>query len=282
MIDPAAEEETPELAAIWPVFGDLMACLFGLFVLFFVWAVAFQVDLAGDLEAERAARAEERARLETLEQALAGPLAEGRITLSGGRIGLRGSILFGVGSADLLPEGKALLGSIAPALQAYLANHDELIMVSGFTDDQAVAASARSFQDNWELSVQRALTVTRTLAAAGVPADGLFAAGFGETHPVAPNDTAENRAKNRRVEITPIPRRQAAGDGTETLPSLGAETLGGADGTLSGAGGTPRQGATEGVVETNGAPGKTNDTQRGSGGASKKTPAGGVGEGDAR
>ncbi|EYF02357.1 OmpA family protein [Chondromyces apiculatus] len=213
MLDPAAtpEEESSELSAIWPVFGDLMACLFGLFVLFFVWAVAFQVDLAGDLEAERAARAEERARLETLERALAGPLAAGRITLTDGRIGIRGSILFGLGSAELQPEGTEVLEDIAPALQAYLAEHDELIMVSGFTDDQAVAVSARSFQDNWELSVQRALKVTRALAAAGVPSGELFAAGFGEAHPVAPNDTPENRARNRRVEISPIPRHHAAG-----------------------------------------------------------------------
>lgn len=209
MFEPAAEDDAPEASAVWPVFGDLMACLFGLFVLFFVWAIAFQVDLTGDLEAERAARAEERARLEALERALAGPLADGRITLTDGRIGIRGSILFGLGSADLQAGGGPLLGAIAPALQEYLAQHDELIMVSGFTDDLALTASVRGYADNWELSAQRALTVTRALAAAGVPADRLFAAGFGEAHPVAPNDTDENRARNRRVEISPIPRQRA-------------------------------------------------------------------------
>lgn len=209
MFEPAAEDDAPEASAVWPVFGDLMACLFGLFVLFFVWGIAFQVDLTGDLEAERAARAEERSRLEALERALAGPLAEGRITLTDGRIGIRGSILFGLGSAGLQPDGGPLLGAIAPALQEYLEQHDELIMVSGFTDDLALTASARGYADNWELSAQRALTVTRALAAAGVPADRLFAAGFGEAHPVAPNDTDENRARNRRVEISPIPRQRA-------------------------------------------------------------------------
>ena len=209
MFEPSAEDDAPEQDTIWPVFGDLMACLFGLFVLFFVWAIAFQVDLAGDLEAERAARAEERARLDALERALAGPLAEGRITLTDGRIGIRGSILFGLGSADLQPEGDGLLETIAPALQTYLDEHDELIMVSGFTDDLALTASSRGYADNWELSAQRALTVTRALAAAGVPEERLFAAGFGQAHPVAPNDTPDNRARNRRVEISPIPRRHA-------------------------------------------------------------------------
>jgi flagellar motor protein MotB len=204
-----AEDEAPEQAAVWPVFGDLMACLFGLFVLFFVWAISFQVDLTRDLQAERATRAAERTRLDALERALAGPLAEGRITLTEGRIGIRGNILFELSSADLQPEGVALLGALAEPLKAYLEHHDELIMVSGFTDDRRLTSSSRGYADNWELSVQRALTVTRALAAAGVPEAALFAAGFGERHPVAPNDTSENRAKNRRVEISPIPRQGA-------------------------------------------------------------------------
>jgi len=208
---PAAEDEVTDQGSIWPVFGDLMACLFGLFVLFFVWAIAFQVDLAGDLQAERAARAEERTRLEALERALAGPLAEGRITLTDGRIGIRGNILFGVNSADLQPEGAALLEALAPPLREYLEHHDELIMVSGFTDDRPITVASRGYADNWELSAQRALTVTRALSEAGVPAERLFAAGFGEAHPVAPNDTTENRAKNRRVEISPTPRQRGFG-----------------------------------------------------------------------
>lgn len=200
------EELSAPFAPIWPVFGDLMACLFGIFVLFFVWAVAFQVDLTRDLEAERARRAAESARLTALERALAGPLADGRITFTDGRIGIRGSVLFGLNSAELAPDGAALLRGLAAPLQTYLASHDELIMVSGFTDDRPITASPQGYKDNWELSTQRALTVTRTLVGAGVPEGSVFSAGFGATHPVAPNDTVENRAKNRRVEIAPIPR----------------------------------------------------------------------------
>lgn len=206
-----ADDETSLTAPVWPVFGDLMACLFGVFVLFFVWAVAFQVDLTHDLEVERARRAAEAARLSALEQALAGPLADGRITLEGGRIGIRGSVLFALNSADLAPEGNALLTGLAPPLRAYLSTHDELIMVSGFTDARPITTSPQGYKDNWELSAQRALTVTRALVAAGVPEASVFAAGFGANNPVAPNDTPEERARNRRVEISPIPRNPHKG-----------------------------------------------------------------------
>jgi flagellar motor protein MotB len=205
-----AEDDAATHAPIWPVFGDLMACLFGLFVLFFVWAIAFQVDLTRSLERERATRAAESARLQALERALAGPLADGRITLVDGKIGIRGSVLFGLNSAELEPEGASLLRGLAEPLRAYLTHHDELIMVSGFTDARPITASPQGYKDNWELSAQRALTVTRALIAAGVPEGSVFAAGFGATSPVAPNDTAENRARNRRVEISPIPRRGGA------------------------------------------------------------------------
>jgi flagellar motor protein MotB len=206
MVSFEVEEETSMGAPVWPAFGDLMACLFGLFVLFFVWMIAFQVDLTRDLDLERAQHAAEAARREALERALAGPLADGRITLVDGRIGIRGSVLFGLNSAELAPEGRSLLTGLALPLRAYLTNHDELIMVSGFTDDRTISVSPQGYKDNWELSAQRALTVTRALVAAGVSEETIFAAGFGASHPVAGNDTAEDRARNRRVEISPIPR----------------------------------------------------------------------------
>jgi len=205
-----AEDETSLTSPVWPAFGDLMACLFGLFVLFLVWMIAFQVDLTHDLDLERAQHAAEAARRQALERALAGPLADGRITLVDGRIGIRGSVLFGLNSADLAPEGGSLLTALARPLRVYLASHDELIMVSGFTDDRAITSSPQGYKDNWELSVQRALTVTRALVGAGVSEETIFAAGFGASQPVAANDTPDDRAKNRRVEISPIPRNRRA------------------------------------------------------------------------
>ncbi len=209
-------EDEPLETPFWPAFGDLMACVFGLFVMFFVWSVAFQVDLTKDLEEERTKREQESSRLAALEKAMAGPLALGRVTLVDGKIGIRGSVLFDLSSAELRPEGMDLIKSLAEPLRVYLDAHDEAIMVSGFTDSSPLVPKPNGIKDNWELSSQRALTVTRALMAAGLPAEAIFAAGFGDTHPVAPNDTAENRAKNRRVEISPIPRERPATEGQAT------------------------------------------------------------------
>ncbi|KAG1255709.1 hypothetical protein G6F68_010139 [Rhizopus microsporus] len=71
-------------------------------------------------------------------------------------------------------------------------------MVSGFTDDAPVREGNRRFADNWELSAQRSLTVTRTLIADGVPADAVFAAAFGSEQPVSSNASEDGRARNRR------------------------------------------------------------------------------------
>lgn len=200
------EEDSSATLPVWAAFGDLMACLLGVFVLFFVWIVSFEVSMAHDLAAERAQRELATSRLETLQSALAGPLRAGLITLVDGRIGIRGSVLFDLNSAELRPAGRELLMEMAPPLRTYLASRDESLMVSGFTDDLPMRGALRTYRDNWELSAQRALTVVRALGEAGIPMEDLFAAGFGENHPVAPNDNAENRARNRRVEMAPVPR----------------------------------------------------------------------------
>lgn len=198
----AGDAHTP----VWAVFGDLMAGLLGAFVLILVVALGMQLELASQLEDEVRRRQAEQQRREALEQALAIPLAEGRVTLSGGRIGISSSVLFPFNSDQLQPEGRKLLRSLALPLKAYLASRDEILMVSGFTDDRQVREGSGRFDDNWELSAQRALTVTRALIEDGVPTSALFAAAFGAEQPVASNADAAGRALNRRVEITPMPR----------------------------------------------------------------------------
>lgn len=198
---------------VWAVFGDLMAGLVGAFVLILVGALGMQLDLAARLEAEVQQRQAETQRREALEQALAGPLAAGRVTLSNGRIGISGSVLFAFNSADLQPEGRQLLKSLAAPVAAYLRARDEVLMVSGFTDDRQMRPSKdgnRPFADNWELSAQRALTVTRALIEEGIPSSSVFAAAFGSEQAVASNADAEGRSKNRRVEMAPTPRQSNA------------------------------------------------------------------------
>jgi flagellar motor protein MotB len=202
-------------APIWAAFGDLMSVLLGAFVLILVGVVALQLELSHRLDQEVAQRQAEAKRRQTLEQALAGPLAAGRVTLVDGRIGIRGSVLFALNSDQLQPEGRELLKSLAAPLAGYLSSREEILMVSGFTDDRQVSDRNRQFADNWELSAERALTVTRTLIAEGVPSGSVFAAAFGAEQPVGSNADEEGRARNRRVEMAPIPRPKptVAGDG---------------------------------------------------------------------
>ncbi|MFM9915020.1 MAG: OmpA family protein [Rhizobacter sp.] len=199
----SVESSTP----VWAVFGDLMAGLLGAFVLILVCALAMQFDLSERLKSEVQQRQAESQRRAELERALAIPLAAGRVTLANGRIGISGSVLFAFNSADLQPDGRQLLKSLAAPLATYLAARDEMLMVSGFTDDRQVRDGGRAkFADNWELSAQRALTVTRALIEDGVPPSTVFAAAFGAEQPVASNTEFAGRALNRRVEMAPTPR----------------------------------------------------------------------------
>lgn len=193
-------------ASVWAAFGDLMSVLLGVFVLILVGVLGVQMQLSNRLDEEVKQRRLEAQRRSSLEQALAVPLAAGRVTLVDGRIGIRGSVLFAFNSEHLQPEGRELLKSLAGPLSGYLKTRNEILMISGFTDDRQVREGNGQFADNWELSARRALTVTRTLIAEGVPASSVFAAAFGAEQPVSSNADEAGRAKNRRVEIAPIPK----------------------------------------------------------------------------
>ena len=201
-IDAGVESTAP----VWAVFGDLMSGLLGAFVLLLVGVLGVQMEMATHLEAEVKKRQIEEQRRISLEKALAIPLASGRITLNNGRIGISGRVLFSLNSDQLQPDGRQLLNSLVPPLRAYLGARDELLMVSGFTDDKSIREGNSRFADNWELSAQRALTVTRTLIDEGMPASMVFAAAFGAEQPVTPNTDDAARSQNRRVEMAPVPK----------------------------------------------------------------------------
>ena len=205
------DDGVEQTAPVWAAFGDLMSGLLGAFVLVLVGVLIVQMDLAASLEAEVAKRRVEEQRRIALERALAVPIAAGRVTLDGGRIGISGSVLFPHNSDELRPDGRRLLRSLVPPLRAYLGERGEMLMVSGFTDDSPIQAGNRRFDDNLELSAQRALTVTRALIDEGLPASRVFAAAFGPEQPVASNANDAGRALNRRVEIAPVPRSPEAG-----------------------------------------------------------------------
>ncbi|CAA0115797.1 OmpA family protein [Zhongshania aliphaticivorans] len=203
-IDNGLDQEPP----IWAIFGDLMTGLVGVFVLLLVWALGFQLELSQSLEKEIQKREVAEQRRQALEEALADPLAAGRVTLRDGKIGISGSVLFSLNSAELQDEGRELLHTLRAPLQVYLGDNEQLLMVSGFTDDLPIQKGNLHFRDNWELSAQRALTVTRALIDEGMPADMVFAAAFGAQQPVIENSDSDSRSQNRRVEMAPVPRVQ--------------------------------------------------------------------------
>lgn len=201
------DDGVEQTAPVWAVFGDLMAGLLGAFVLILVGVLVVQMDLMASLESEVKKRQVEEQRRMALEQALAIPLQTGRVTLNNGRIGISGSVLFPVNSDQLRPDGRLLLKSLVHPLRVYLGERNEMLMVSGFTDDKRIRdGKDQRFADNLELSAQRALTVTRALIEEGMPSAQVFAAAFGSEQPVASNADEQGRALNRRVEMAPVPR----------------------------------------------------------------------------
>jgi flagellar motor protein MotB len=200
------EDSFSQEPPIWAIFGDLMSALVGVFVLLLVWALGFQLELAQNLEQEVEKRQAEQQRRMALEEALADPLSTGRVTLRDGRIGISGSVLFSLNSSELQAEGRELLRTLVEPLKIYLGQRDQLLMVSGFTDDLAIQQGNNRYEDNWQLSSERALTVTRALIDDGMPPSLVFAAAFGAEQPVVSNGDAQGRAQNRRVEMAPVPR----------------------------------------------------------------------------
>ena len=201
-----SDDGLEQTAPVWAVFGDLMSGLLGAFVLVLVGVLVVQMDLVANLQNEVQKRQVEEQRRIALEKALAIPLATGRVTLNNGRIGISGNVLFPVNSDQLRPDGRQLLKSLVPPLQVYLGERDDMLMVSGFTDDRAMSGNNKLFVDNLELSAQRALTVTRALIDEGMASSRVFAAAFGAEQPVAANSSEKGRALNRRVEMAPVPR----------------------------------------------------------------------------
>ena len=117
-------------------------------------------------------------------------------TEQGVAIQVRESILFETSKSTLREDSKEVLASIAELLSSI----DNTIVVEGHTDNRPI--STAEFPSNWELSVDRAVNVVKYFVEnTGIDPKRLSATGYGEHHPVVPNDTEENMAKNRRVNI---------------------------------------------------------------------------------
>ncbi len=122
-----------------------------------------------------------------------------KVALRNGRMVLElpNDVLFDTGQTAIKPAGKQALTKIAAVLRTISDRH---FQVAGDTDN--VPIDTPQFPSNWELSTGRAVQVVHFLLGQGMRPDLLSAAGYGEFDPVASNEAAEGRARNRRIEIT--------------------------------------------------------------------------------
>lgn len=118
-------------------------------------------------------------------------------------VSLAEQLLFQSGSTDVDPKGITALQELANALKGQT---DIQVTVEGHTDSDAFLKPLEHMTDNWDLSVLRATSITRTLIKAGVSTNQITAAGKGEFSPLVPNNSRENKKKNRRTEIIITPK----------------------------------------------------------------------------
>lgn len=164
---------------------------------------ATKADL-DELKKQRAAAEARLRRYRELASRLASMVESGKLKVKvrNGKmvIELANNILFESGKTALKAEGQSALTELAAVLQTI---KDRAFLVTGHTDNVPIAAS--SFKSNWELSTARAVNVVQYLQDGGVDPTKLAAAGYGEYDPVAPNETDEGKALNRRIEIVLMP-----------------------------------------------------------------------------
>jgi chemotaxis protein MotB len=121
-------------------------------------------------------------------------------------VSLREIGFFSSGSTVFEPDAKNTLGSFIKVIAPYQLR----IRIEGHTDD--VPIHTKKFDSNWELSTARATEIIKLfIAQYGVSPDRLSASGYGEYYPVAPNDTLEGRAKNRRVDLVVLSPSSTSG-----------------------------------------------------------------------
>jgi chemotaxis protein MotB len=133
-------------------------------------------------------------------------------------------ILFDSGEAVLKPDGQAVLNQIAKVLSNY---PNRQIQVVGHTDNVPIRwRPGGLYATNWELSAARAIAAVRYLSeTAGVDPRRLGAVGFGEYHPIADNNTAEGRAKNRRIALVVAPEELLAADLMSATNGISSATI---------------------------------------------------------
>ena len=167
-------------------YGDLMTLLLVFFVFFFI---LFDIDKSQRIIEQNAKLSEEHAKIDSL------------LDLNETVITIPGEILFSSGQAELRWQSLRALAQVAENIKREIGDEEGWqIRIEGHTDN--VPISTVKYESNWDLSMARALSIVKFFVENDFfPPDQLQAMGYGEFKPIAPNDTDENKRKNRRVEI---------------------------------------------------------------------------------
>lgn len=164
---------------------------------------ASQDELA-ELRKQRAAAEKRLAAFRELNAKLKQLVDTGKLSVNfrGGQmvVELPSGVLFSSGKSKLSRDGKGALEEVTDILIQF---RDRRFLIAGHTDDQRIRT--KRFPNNWHLSTARAVSVLEFFVDQGFTPNNLAAAGYGEFSPVAPNDSKENRALNRRIEIILVP-----------------------------------------------------------------------------
>ncbi|WP_153731742.1 flagellar motor protein MotB [Sporosarcina obsidiansis] len=135
-----------------------------------------------------------------------------QLTSEGLLLTIRDSVLFKSGEATISPEYIGLAHDISQLLTL---DRPRQVVITGHTDDIPISNS--QYSSNWELSVMRAVKFLKIIVESNEVDPNLFSAkGYGEYKPIVPNDSPENRSKNRRVEVLIQPL--VLKDGTSVVP----------------------------------------------------------------
>lgn len=201
-----------DMTQLWMIpYADLMSTMVLLFMSLFAYSYSThppEMDQAlAQMQKELSSGAQADTRFE--ETALAVKIKDemGRLRLSDFgvrvtakqvRLTLPNPVLFAEGSASLSPEA----GKVLTPLARLFAESPNPILIEGHTDDVRIVGGR--FKSNWELSAARSFAVIEFLMGQGLKPERFNARGYGQYRPVATNTNAENRAQNRRIEISLI------------------------------------------------------------------------------
>ena len=200
-------EENEDDSSAWLItYSDMITLLLAFFLLMYSFSVMSQdrkEDLVEELRGvvdQKVADTQTRAQLEETARKVAQQLEKAAAFVESTEtevtVGLSSAVTFGSGDDVLSPAGDLALAKAARILTGL----PNVVRIEGHTDDVPVHGGGR-FQSNWQLSAARAQTVVRVFMREGLDPRRIQVVGYADVRPRQPNDSADGRAANRRIEI---------------------------------------------------------------------------------